>query len=150
MRIRPASWDDPDDRAILVQIRRVVYIEEQNVDEGEEFEGLDPECPHFIAEIDDENSGQPTPVGVARLRFLEDGTIKGERFAVLAEHRGAGIGRALVETVEDESRRRGGREILLAAQVQALGFYERLGYVAYGEEFDEAGIPHRMMKRELG
>jgi len=149
LHIRRASWDDPGDRASLVHVRRVVYVDEQNVDAEEEFEGLDPLCPHFIAEIDDPGGGNPIPVGVARLRFMEDGALKGERFAVLAEHRGSGVGRALVEEVEDEARRRGGREILLAAQTQALGFYEKLGYEAYGEEFEEAGIPHRMMKKKL-
>ena len=90
-----------------------------------------------------------SPVGVARLRFLEDGTIKGERFAVLAEHRRAGVGRALVVAVEAEARRRRGREIVIAAQTRAVGFYERLGYEVYGDPFEEAGIPHRMMRKGL-
>lgn len=148
MRVRPASWDNPADREILTRIRKQVYIDEQNVDAAEEFEGLDPLCPHFVAELPGA-AGETTPVGVARLRFMENGSIKGERFAVLAAHRRAGVGSALVAAVEDEARRRGGREILLAAQIQALGFYERLGYRAYGEEFDEAGIPHRMMRKRL-
>jgi GNAT superfamily N-acetyltransferase len=148
VRVRGASWHDPADRAILTRVRKLVYIDEQQVLAREEFEGLDPLCPHFIAEVPGAG-GEPIPVGVARLRFMENGAIKGERFAVLAEHRRAGIGRALVEAVEDEARRRGGREILLAAQVRALGFYERLGYRAYGDEFEEAGITHRMMRKEL-
>jgi len=147
MRVRPASWDDPTDREILTRIRTLVYIDEQHVPDREEFEGLDPLCPHFIAEI--AGAGPPVPIGVARLRVLEDGSIKGERFAVLAEHRRAGVGRGLVAAVEEEARRRGGREMVLAAQVQALGFYERLGYAAYGDEFEEAGITHRMMRKEL-
>jgi predicted GNAT family N-acyltransferase len=150
MRIRRASWDDAADREILIHIREVVYIDEQQVNAREEFEGLDPQCPHFIAEIDGQGDAPSLPVGVARLRSLEDGTLKAERFAVLVEHRGRGIGRALVQAVEDEARRRGGSEIVLAAQVRAITFYERLGYEVYGEEFKEAGITHRMMRKRLG
>jgi predicted GNAT family N-acyltransferase len=150
MRIRRASWDDPRDRQILVRIRRTVYIEEQQVLEREEFEGLDPTCPHFIAEVEPTPGGPPEPAGVARLRYLDDDTPKAERFAVLEEHRGRGIGRALVRAVEDEARRRGGREIVLAAQIRAESFYAELGYESYGDRFDEAGITHTMMRKKLG
>jgi predicted GNAT family N-acyltransferase len=149
MRIRHASWDDPRDRQVLVRIRRIVYIEEQQVLEREEFEGLDPACPHFIAEVQPNETGPPEAVGVARLRYLDDGTPKAERFAVLPEHRGQGIGRALVRVVEDEARRRGAREIVLAAQIRAESFYAQLGYEAYGDRFEEAGITHTMMRKQL-
>jgi predicted GNAT family N-acyltransferase len=149
VRIRQASWDDPRDRAILVRIRRTVYIGEQKVLERDEFEGFDPFCPHFIAELPADDDHPATAVGVARLRILDDGTAKAERFAVLEEHRGQGIGRALVVAVEDEVRRRNAREVVIAAQIQAQSFYEQLGYQPYGERFEEAGITHTMMRKIL-
>lgn len=60
------------------------------------------------------------------------------------------MGVALVRAIEDESRERGLTAVDLHAQTHALGFYERLGYVAYGPEFPDAGIPHRAMRRAVG
>jgi predicted GNAT family N-acyltransferase len=54
-----------------------------------------------------------------------------------------------MEAIEAEADRSGRRELLLAAQVRALPFYERLGYRAEGPEFLEARIPHRMMRKRL-
>jgi predicted GNAT family N-acyltransferase len=63
--------------------------------------------------------------------------------------RGLGIGVALVRAIEDEARRLGLSVVELHAQTHALGFYERLGYVAYGSEYEEAGIAHRSMSCAL-
>ncbi|MFL1441828.1 GNAT family N-acetyltransferase, partial [Nocardiopsis protaetiae] len=72
------------------------------------------------------------------------------RMAVLPEQRGTGLGAALVRAAEDAARERGLAAMELHAQTHALGFYERLGYTAHGEEFLDAGIPHRHMVRDLG
>ena len=56
---------------------------------------------------------------------------------------------ALVRAIEDAARERGLAAVDLHAQTHALGFYERLGYVAYGAEFLDAGIGHRAMRRGL-
>ena len=56
---------------------------------------------------------------------------------------------ALVEAIEKRARERGLRVMALASQTYAMRFYERLGYEAYGEEFDDAGLPHRWMRRAL-
>ncbi|GAA3746251.1 hypothetical protein GCM10023082_48450 [Streptomyces tremellae] len=71
------------------------------------------------------------------------------RLAVRSAARGLGIGAALVRGIEDAARAAGLGAVDLHAQTHALGFYERLGYTAYGEEFLDAGIPHRSMRREL-
>ena len=63
--------------------------------------------------------------------------------------RGLGVGVALVRGIEDAARARGLTAVDLDAQTHALGFYERLGYVAYGPEFFDAGIAHRAMRRRL-
>jgi len=63
--------------------------------------------------------------------------------------RGLGIGAALVRAIEAEAARLGLAAVDLGAQIHALGFYERLGYAAYGPEFDDAGMPHRATRRPL-
>lgn len=124
------------------RIRRKVFIDEQRVAENEEWDGLDAECVHFLA-------AEVEPLGTARLRITAEGQAKAERVAVLATARRRGIGAALMLALEGEAARRGHRSIALGAQLHAVPFYRRLGYEAHGPEFDEAGIPHRRMTKEL-
>ncbi len=121
------------------EIRRRVFIDEQRVPQDEEWDGLDPECQHFLAMLD----GQP--VGTARL--LPDGHIG--RVAVLFEARGAGMGERLMQAAIEAARQANHAQVALSAQVHALAFYERLGFVAHGDEFLDAGIPHREMTLSL-
>ena len=67
----------------------------------------------------------------------------------MAAARGIGIGRLLMRAVEEETRTRGIAELILGAQHIAIPFYEAIGYEAFGEDFDDAGIPHRMMRCKL-
>ncbi|AZM95222.1 GNAT family N-acetyltransferase [Vreelandella venusta] len=120
---------------IASEIRRVVFIEEQCVPHEEEWDGRDEECSHFIAYLEDQ------PVGTARL--LPDGHIG--RVAVLDSARGAGIGYQLMETAIQAAREAGHAHVALSAQLHALAFYQRLGFVAHGDTFMDAGIPHREM-----
>ena len=99
-----------------------------------------------------------TPLGTGRLLYGEAAAAKTDgdpavgslgRLAVTEEARGLGVGAALVRAVEDAARARGLTAVDLHAQTHALGFYERLGYVVYGPEFPDAGIPHRAMRRVL-
>ncbi|AJY51585.1 MULTISPECIES: GNAT family N-acetyltransferase [Halomonadaceae] len=121
------------------EIRRQVFIDEQNVPQDEEWDGLDPACQHFLAMLD----GQP--VGTARL--LPDAHIG--RVAVLATARGTGIGVLLMQAAIEAARHAGHLQVALSAQVHALAFYERLGFIAHGDEFLDAGIPHREMTLSL-
>ncbi|MGM0535591.1 MAG: GNAT family N-acetyltransferase [Pseudomonadota bacterium] len=121
------------------EIRRVVFIEEQQVPQEEEWDGRDPECRHFLALHD------TLPLGTARL--LPDAHIG--RVAVLPQARGLGIGAALVRAAIEAARRDGHASVALAAQTHAQAFYEHLGFVAFGDEFLDAGIPHRNMRLSL-
>ena len=69
--------------------------------------------------------------------------------AVLAQWRGRGVGRLLLDALLHEAAERGAVRALLHAQVHAIGFYDRAGFITVGDEFDEAGIPHRKMERAL-
>ncbi|WP_035572976.1 GNAT family N-acetyltransferase [Halomonas halocynthiae] len=121
------------------QLRRTVFIDEQNVSQEEEWDGLDPDCLHFLAYSDER------PIGTARL--LPDGHIG--RVAVLSEQRGNGIGRALMMAAIEAARHQQLKQVELAAQTHALTFYERLGFQAKGSVFLDAGIPHRHMTLSL-
>lgn len=121
------------------EIRRRVFIDEQSVPQEEEWDGLDPECRHFLAMLD----GQPA--GTARL--LPDAHIG--RVAVLANARGTGIGVLLMKAAIEAARHAGHSQVALSAQVHALAFYERLGFVAHGDEYMDAGIAHRDMTLSL-
>jgi len=124
-------------------LRRTVFIEEQNVSEAEEMDGLDAEAIHLIATCDGK------PAGTARL-LIRGETGKIGRVAVLREHRGTGLGAAIMRQAEAALRSRPGvTRLYLSAQTQALPFYEKLGYTAYGPEYDDAGIPHRDMEKRL-
>jgi predicted GNAT family N-acyltransferase len=128
---------------VCLGLRRQVFIDEQGVPEEEEVDGLDPLCAHFLAE----HGGRP--VGTARLWETPDGRAKAQRVAVLRDWRGQGVGAALMAALEAEARARGHAAVVLGAQLEAVPFYERLGYAPYGEVFLDAGIAHRMMRRGL-
>lgn len=123
---------------IAFGIRRTVFVMEQNVEPEEEYDDDDHRCTHFIAYQDG------VACGTARWRFKDKGIIKLERFAVLESFRNKGIGAALVKAVVEDLPY--AEKVMLHAQVHALGFYSKLGFEAYGPEFDEAGIMHYAMK----
>jgi predicted GNAT family N-acyltransferase len=135
--IRVADW--PADAATLAAIRRAVFVEEQGVPQDLEWDGRDAECTHVLAVANRD------PVGTGRL--MPTGKIG--RLAVLAAFRRHGIGRLMLQRLVDLARERGLDEVYLHAQVSALSFYLAHGFVAEGEDFEEAGIAHRRMRLVL-
>jgi predicted GNAT family N-acyltransferase len=135
--VRPVDWSV--DRKILQALREEVFIREQSVPTDMEWDEFDALSRHVVASVDG------IPIGTGRL--LPDGHIG--RMAVLREWRGKGAGSALLAGLMEIARALGMRRVLLNAQVQALPFYLRHGFQAEGEEFLDAGIPHRRMWRDL-
>ena len=132
-----------DDIAACRALRRAVFIDEQGVSEADELDGRDADAIHLLARL----NGRA--VGTARLLVAGDAGKIG-RVCVLADLRGQGIGAALIRAaVADCAARVGLAEVRLGAQTHALGFYERLGFVAEGPEFLDAGIAHRTMVHRL-
>ncbi len=131
------TWDA--DRPALQEIRRAVFVNEQQFPESEEFDDDDPVCVHALVTLNRE------PVGTGRLNPA--GKIG--RIAVVAGMRGRGIGATITRRLLEAAHRRGVREPYLHAQLQAVPFYEKLGFTIEGEVFDEAGIPHVRMKHAL-
>ena len=125
------------------KIRHQVFVVEQNVSEEEEWDGLDGEAIHFLAHLDG------NPVGTARI-LLRGDTGKIGRVAVLPAARGTGLGAGLIRAALEELATIDGiRQAKLGAQTHAIGFYEKLGFTAYGPVYDDAGIPHRDMTRAV-
>jgi predicted GNAT family N-acyltransferase len=117
-------------------IRREVFVVEQDCPPELEWE-FEDESTHFLAKVDDE------PAGAARWRKTDKG-YKLERFAVLKQYRGLGVGQVLVQAVIDDLPVDAGY-IYLHAQIQAVGLYKKFGFVPTGPEFEEAGIRHYKM-----
>ena len=170
VRVAVAVADDDRKRDDAFDVRRTVFVEEQGVDEDLEYDEHDePDAAavHFVAYAEgDDADGEP--IGAARLRVYEeadddedgdgngngDGDDEGdvgkvERVAVLESHRGTGVGRALMDAVEAQAREQGLATLKLHSQTHAAGFYRNLGYERYGEEFEEAGIPHVEMRKSV-
>lgn len=132
-----------EDYAPCIALRRTVFMGEQGIAEADEIDDLDDQAVHLLATLDGR------PVGTARI--LIDGDLgKIGRICVLPEARGTGLGVALVETsmaylggVPGVTRAK------LGAQDHAIGFYEKLGFASVGPFYDDAGIPHRDMMRDL-
>ena len=132
--------DQTDYFEIARKIRYAVFVEEQKVPEVLEYDEYEPVCHHYLVLIGG------VAVGTCRWRHTSRG-IKLERFAVLQEHRGKGFGDLLVSQVLKDVLPLG-TDIYLHAQEQVAEFYKRLGFIAYGEKFVEAGIGHYLMKYE--
>ena len=131
------------DNVVLFQyareIRDVVFIKEQQVEEQDEFDDFEDECEHFLLSVNDK------PIGTARWRRVGE-KVKLERFAVLKEYRGKKYGdellKAVIQSASSEMK-----TMYLHAQLKAIPFYERQGFKKVGDLFVECEIEHyKMMK----
>lgn len=126
-------------------IRFTVFCDEQGVERSHEIDDMDDNsnAKHIVMYIDSK------PVATARF-YKEDGnTWHAGRIAVLKEMRGKGCGRQVLEKAEEEMKLLGAKKSFISAQTQAQGFYESLGYKAYGDVYPEENIPHIAMYKEL-
>lgn len=139
IQVTPIS--NPQDMAKAFDIRRIVFVIEQDCPPDEEYDEHESSSEHCLA------TAQGVAVGTCRFRTTPNG-IKLERFAVLQPHRGSGVGAALLkhclERVSPQFDFAKGN-IYLHAQEHAMGFYQKYGFEALGDRFFEAGIPHFKM-----
>jgi len=127
-----------------LQIRAEVFIEEQEVPENDERDGLDDQCLHFLATSDSE------VIGAARLNYLNDTYAKIQRVCVKESARGDGIGAQIILAMIEKVRADGFRTVIrLGSQTHALEFYKKLGFEVFGSEYMDAGIPHFDMELKL-
>lgn len=131
--IKVANWSE--EKSELSDIRRLVFIEEQNVPQEMEWDEFDETSTHFLVTLKNQ--------AIACARLKADGQIG--RMAVLAEYRNRGFGSKLLQFILTEADTQNINHVYLHAQVSAIPFYEKLGFVARGNIFYEADIPHREM-----
>ena len=138
----PARRARPDEIEQVMALRHAVFCEEQGVPAALERDAEDAAAQHVVA-LD---GGRV--VGTCRL--IGDGrTVRLGRMAVARSHRGQGLGAALLDAAHWIAAESGAAEVAIHAQLSALGFWERAGYVAEGPEFEEAGFAHVAMRRAL-
>lgn len=136
--VRRVSWNEACAR--LRAIRKAVFVEEQNVPEELEWDGIDELCLHALAAT---AAGEAVGTG----RLLPDGHIG--RMAVLAHWRNQGVGGLILAELIAAARELQHATVELSAQTHAIGFYRRFGFEVVSGEFFDAGIPHRAMRLAL-
>lgn len=128
-----------DNLSDAFEIRKQVFQIEQGVSAEEEFDALDKEAIHVVIY----SGGKAVATG--RLLMLNDKFVIG-RVCVRKEERGKQYGDFVVRMLVDKAFQSGAEEVILGSQIHAMGFYEKIGFVPYGEIYMDAGIEHRYMK----
>ncbi|WP_205696309.1 GNAT family N-acetyltransferase [Conexibacter sp. SYSU D00693] len=141
---------DEAELAAALALRHEVFCLEQGVSEEDELDGRDAEAEHLVV-VDDDG----TVVATCRLLHgspdgdRERPATKLGRMAVRRDLRGRGLARALLDEADVRAARVGSGRIVLTAQLDAIGLYERAGYAAWGDVFLDAGIEHRWMAKDV-
>ncbi len=134
-----------EDYGFAAMIRTKVFVIEQACPPLEEFDALDDEAVHYLGWC------EGLPISTCRVIFCDENLAKIGRIATLKESRGKGFASSMlqkiIKDIEDETKI---NEIKLSAQVNVKEFYEKLGFEAYGEVYEEASIPHQMMRKGIG
>lgn len=138
--IQITHWGEA--KSQVMPIRHEIFIKEQKVPEELEWDEFDQGALHAIIKKDDE------VIGAARL-IIDNTIARIGRMAIKREFRGQGIGQEMLEALVTKSLELDVSLIKLHAQVHAVSFYAKLGFVAHGEIFSEAGIDHVNMQKVL-
>jgi predicted GNAT family N-acyltransferase len=138
MKVLTTDWKSS--RAQLQFVRKQVFVIEQGIDERDEWDEQDEDCVHFVT-----FGTTAVPTGVGRL------TMEGKigRMAVLPSYRGQGYATMILNRAIKVAREMGLRQVHLNAQTDAIGFYQKQGFITDGKMFLEAGIMHVYMTREV-
>ncbi|MCP1491021.1 GNAT family N-acetyltransferase [Peribacillus frigoritolerans] len=124
-------------------IRRKVFVQEQNVPLEEEIDEYEKDSTHFV--LYDE---QHQPIGAGRFRII-DNIGKVQRICVLSSGRKNGAGAMIMNAIEEYAIQQEVPQLKLDSQVHAIPFYSKLGYEIVSDEFMDAGIPHKTMKKTI-
>lgn len=126
-----------------LEVRRRVFVEEQDIPEDEEYDDYDSEALHIVAKEGDR------VIGTARVLFLGNNHAKIERMAILKPFRRKGIGTKIMTLLNEELKNRQVKQAVLHAQYVVAGFYESCGFKKYGTPFLEVGIQHIKMQKQI-
>jgi predicted GNAT family N-acyltransferase len=124
---------------LALALRRLVFVHEQRVPAADEFDAYDLTATHLVALLDGDL------VGTLRILFLDE-HVKIGRVAVAPSARGRGIATRMMNHAMEHARSLGRTKFYLTAQIDKLALYEKLGFVAFGDEFQDGGMPHLAMK----
>lgn len=147
MRVELFGTSDEARMREAIALRVEVFVEEQAVPLAEEIDEHDRTDANAVHALARDESGRVIAAG----RFYErdKDTVQIGRMAVRSGARERGAGRAILEALMDEARRRGYARASLSAQVHARPFYAKAGFEAEGALFSDAGIMHQEMARHL-
>jgi predicted GNAT family N-acyltransferase len=134
----PADWPE------IVDLRTRVFVDEQGVPPEIEQDDRDATAVHALSR---DAAGRVVATG--RLLLGDGGRASIGRMATDVAARGSGHGAAVLAELHRQASRQGVTEIELHAQLTARGFYERAGYAAVGDVYEEAGIAHVTMRHRL-
>lgn len=124
-------------------IRDVVFVKGQNVPQDLEIDGLDSEAEHFLVLVDG------LPAATSRVRYKAPNIAKIERVAVLDDYQGKGLGKKLMLFILEHLKSKNIKSAILGSQVHAIPFYEKLGFYVVSDEYLDADIPHKDMKKDI-
>nr|WP_207196539.1 MULTISPECIES: GNAT family N-acetyltransferase [unclassified Peribacillus] len=124
-------------------IRKKVFVDEQNVPIEEEIDQYEEDSTHFVL-----YNEQEQPVGAGRFRVI-DGVGKVQRICVLSTERKNGAGAMIMSAIGEFAEQNKIPQLKLDAQLHAIPFYSKLGYQIVSDEFMDAGIPHKTMKKNI-
>lgn len=127
-----------------LQIRKMVFVEEQGFSLEIEIDEIEDQCEYLTL-----YSAQNQPLATARIYPYADGVHKLQRIAVLKSQRGKKLGERLMTEMENHAKKYGIKRLILGAQNSAIGFYQKCGYQIFGEGYDEEGVAHHNMQKML-
>jgi predicted GNAT family N-acyltransferase len=125
------------------ELRRQVFVREQGISEDLVFDGHDREALHMVVK-----DGERV-IGSARVQFLADNQAKLERMAILKRYRRKGIGREMLLFLDAVWKDKQVRQVIIHAQLEVVAFYKLCGFAELGLPFQEAGIKHIKMRKQL-
>ena len=138
------TFDDTENMDKAFALRQTVFTDEQGFAPEDDHDAQDKTALHVLG-LDDTGAVCCT----ARLFSTQPEIWHAGRIAVCKDLRGQGVGRQLMHELACKARKLGGKTLELGAQIDKQGFYEAVGFTAYGETFLDAGYPHRMMQLTL-
>lgn len=141
MNILIKPWEEAQKDAF--KVRQEVFVLEQGVPEELEIDEFDSSALHLLAYLNN------ACIGTARLHLNGDGSGQIGRMAILSSFRNKGLGRQIMGALIETAKSNGISSLILHAQISAIPFYEKLGFVVDGPIYDEAGILHRNMMMVL-
>jgi len=125
------------------EVRRQVFVHEQGIPEELVSDGHDGEALHVVVK-----DGKQV-IGSARVQFLADNQAKLERMAVLKRYRRKGIGREMLLFLDTVWKDKQVRQVIIHAQLEVVPFYKLCGFDELGLPFQEAGIKHIKMRKQI-